>query len=71
MQDLVRNFYKIYLYTVGNTERFFIWLDFLTNDYLNGAKAKRKAEKNIAFVLADRSHPTTSHPKSNSTVIQI
>ena len=44
---------------------------FLTNDYLNGATAKRKAEKNIAFMLADRSHPTTSHPRSISTVTQI
>ena len=44
---------------------------FLTNDYLNGATAKRKAEKNIAFMLADRSHPTTSHPRSISTVMQI
>ena len=33
---------------------------FLTNDYLNGATAKRKAQKNIAFMLADRSHPTTT-----------
>ena len=44
---------------------------FLTNDYLNGATAKRKADKNITFMLADRSHPTTSHPRSISTVTQI